>query len=87
MTEQPDTLTRELAQYAADALVSAHKKGNLTPEEMEKAKEAMRAGAVGIRRDHDGTFTVAIGAVAMVEGHISDLPSIAAEWEEWFHSS
>lgn len=80
MTAQPDLLTRELAQYVSDVLRKAVQKDNLTAEDLEAAKVAMRAGAVLVRRDEDGTFTVRIGSVADIEGHIFDLPSVAAEW-------
>ncbi|MFC4608801.1 hypothetical protein ACFO9E_13375 [Streptomyces maoxianensis] len=79
-----DTIGHELAQYVSDALCRAVAKGTLTPEDLEAAKDAMRHGAVSVQRDEGGTFTVTVGAVAAVEGHISDLPSIASEWEVWF---
>lgn len=87
MTEQPDTLTRELALYVSDVLRKAVQKGNLTADDLEAAKAAMRVGAVHVRRDEGGTFTVRIGSVADIEGHITDLPSIADEWEKRFRSS
>ncbi|MDW4904692.1 hypothetical protein RB628_04865 [Streptomyces sp. ADMS] len=81
MTEQPDTLTRELALYVSDVLRKAVQKGNLTADDLEAAKDAMRAGTVLVRRDEGGAFTVRIGSVADIEGHIMDLPTIAGEWE------
>lgn len=79
-----DTITQELAQYVCTTLREAVAEGHLTAEDLEAAKDAMRDGAVSVRRDEGGSFTVTVGAVAAVQGHISDLPSIASEWEAWF---
>lgn len=71
----------ELARFTADRLIAAVEGGDLSAEEFERAKDAMRAGLVFGRCRPDGTFTIQIGSVAAVEGHIFDLPSLAAEWE------
>lgn len=81
MTNDTLDFSTELAAYTAGALLKAVKNGALTPEDLDRAKEAMRAGAVLARRGPGGTFLIQIGSVAAVEGHIFDLPSLAAEWE------
>ncbi|MFI1951978.1 hypothetical protein ACH437_09000 [Streptomyces xinghaiensis] len=81
-----DTIGHELARYVSDALRAAAAKGNMTPDDLEAAKDAMRAGAVAVRRDKGGSFAVTVGGVAVVEGHIFDLPSVAAEWEAFWQN-
>lgn len=81
MTDEASGFSGELARYTADALCKAVEHGHLSSDELERAKGAMRAGAVLARRYPDGTFTIQIGSVAAVEGHIFDLPTLAAEWE------
>ncbi|WP_430378442.1 hypothetical protein [Streptomyces sp. B1-3] len=81
MTSDTLDFGTELAAYTAGALLKAVENGELTPEQLDRAKGAMRAGAVIARRGPDGTFLIQIGSVAAVEGHIFDLPSLAADWE------
>lgn len=71
----------ELAAYTACALRKAVENGQLSADGLERAKGAMRAGAVLARRGADGTFLIQVGSVVAVEGHIFDLLSLAAEWE------
>jgi hypothetical protein len=81
MTNEIMDFSTELARYVVDALQEAIKNGHLTDEDLDRAKEAMRSGAVSAHRRSDGTFTITIGGVAAIDGHIFDLLSIAAEWE------
>jgi len=81
MTADTLDFSTDLARYTADVLCKAVEHGHLSNDELERAKGAMRAGAVLVRRYPDGTFTIQIGSVAAVEGHIFDLPSLADAWE------
>ncbi|MFH9587922.1 hypothetical protein ACH4LS_22660 [Streptomyces luteogriseus] len=80
MTDQPLSFSEDLARYSAGALRQALENGNLTADDVETAKDAMRAGAVLAHRRQDGTFTIRIGSVVDIDGHIFDLPSLAADW-------
>jgi hypothetical protein len=75
------TAERDVVRIVAGALRAAVESGRLTPERHAAAVEAMQAGAVAVRRDDDGTIQVAIGAVCVVQMHLLDLPSVAADWE------
>lgn len=75
------SFSAELAAFTAGRLLDAVEHGKLSAEEFEQAKAALHVGAVLARRHPDGTFLITIGSVAAIEGHIFDLPSLAAEWE------
>lgn len=76
-----DTITPEIEEFVSVTLREAVAEGILTPGTMEAVNDAMRARRASVRYDEDGTFTVMVGTVPSVQGHITQLPSVAAEWE------
>ena len=75
------TIDQELARLVAAHLHAATAAGAITHAEHSAAVEAIRHGDVSARRGADGTIEVKLGTAAIVQLHLLDLPSAAAEWE------